>query len=49
MHQVFFTLRGHTDNFLASTSVMAFGDLVGTVILLYTAKFALSKTRLKTQ
>jgi hypothetical protein len=48
MHQVFFAVQGHTDDFIASTSVMAFGDLIGTVIFLYTAKFVLSKTGLKT-
>lgn len=45
MHQIFFTLRGHTDNFIASTAVMAFGDLMGTVIMLYMAKGVLSMIR----
>lgn len=45
MHQVFYTFQGHTHNFFASTAVMAFGDLAGTVIMLYTAKWVLSKIR----
>jgi hypothetical protein len=47
MHQVFYSLIGRTENFMASTAVMAFGDLVGTVIMLYIAKFALSMLDLK--
>jgi MASE1 len=49
MHQVFYTWRGYTPNFIASTAVMAVGDLVGTVIMLYIAKFVVSKIRLEAQ
>lgn len=48
MHQVFFVWQGYTENFLNSTVVMAFGDLTGTVIMLYLAKFLLSVIKLKT-
>ena len=47
MHQVFDTWRGYTPNFITSTAVMAVGDLVGTVIMLYIAKFVVSKIRLQ--
>jgi hypothetical protein len=47
MHQVFFTWRGHTENFFSSTAVMFFGDIVGTVTMLYIAKFVLSGIRQK--
>jgi hypothetical protein len=45
MHQVFYTLRGHTSDFFASTAVMGLGDFVGTIIMLYLAKLALSRVR----
>ena len=41
MHQLWYVWRGQTANFIASTSVMALGDLVGTVLMLYLAKFLL--------
>lgn len=47
MHQVFYAWRGHTENFIASTAVMAIGDFVGTIIMLYIAKFVISKISLK--
>lgn len=46
MHQFFFTWRGYTVNFVESSTVMALGDLAGTIIMLYIAKFALSRIRL---
>lgn len=45
MHQLLYTWRGHTENFVASLSVMALGDLIGTVIMLYLAKFVLQFMR----
>lgn len=38
MHQVWFALRGHTDNLLGGTAVMAIGNFTGTIIVLYIAK-----------
>ncbi len=42
LHQLWFTWRGHTTNFISSTAVMAVGDLVGTIIVLYAAKLLLA-------
>lgn len=42
LHQLWLTWRGHTTNFVSSTAVMAVGDLVGTLVVLYTAKLLLS-------
>lgn len=41
LHQAWFTLRGQTENFVNSTAVMAAGDLTGTLLVLYLAKFLL--------
>jgi uncharacterized protein YacL len=41
LHQLFFIWLGHTENFIKSLSVMAFGDLMGTLIVLYVAKLIL--------
>ena len=41
LHQSWYTLRGHTENFISSTAVMAVGDLTGTLLVLYAAKFLL--------
>jgi hypothetical protein len=41
LHQSWFTLRGHTENFISSTAVMAVGDLTGTLLVLYAARFLL--------
>lgn len=46
MHQLFYTWRGYTVNFLETTVVMALGDLTGTIIMLYSAKLVLSRLRL---
>ena len=37
MHQLWFVANGQTENFLTSTAVMALGDLIGTVLVLYAA------------
>jgi hypothetical protein len=42
LHQLWFTWRGQTDNFMASTAVMALGDFVGTLVMLYFAKMVIS-------
>jgi hypothetical protein len=47
MHQVFYTWRGQTENFFASTAVMFLGDIVGTITMLYIAKFVLLGLRQK--
>ncbi len=41
LHQTWFTVQGHTENFMHSTAVMAVGDLTGTLVVLYLAKFLL--------
>ncbi|MEY4099130.1 MAG: hypothetical protein RL300_301 [Pseudomonadota bacterium] len=41
LHQAWFTLRGQTENFIHSTAVMVVGDLTGTLVVLYVAKFLL--------
>ena len=38
LHQLWYTVQGHTENFLRSTGVMALGDLTGTILVLYAAK-----------
>jgi hypothetical protein len=47
MHQVFYTWQGQTENFISSTAVMAVGDIIGTIIMLYIAKFVLLGIRQK--
>ena len=42
MHQLWYTCRGHTENFMNSTLVMAAGDLTGTIAVLFAAKSLLS-------
>ena len=42
LHQLWYTLRGHTADFLGSTAVMVVGDLTGTLVVLYTAKAVLA-------
>ena len=39
LHQIWFSLQGVTDNFLSGVMVMATGDLLGTILVLYAAKF----------
>ena len=41
MHQLWFSWRGLSEAFVTQTAVMAVGDLVGTVIVLYAAKLLL--------
>lgn len=41
LHQIWGWWRGHTENFISTTMVMAVGDLVGTILMLLTAKFIL--------
>jgi hypothetical protein len=42
MHQLWLTLRGETESFVQSTVVMAIGDLLGTLLVLYFIKFLMS-------
>jgi hypothetical protein len=39
MHQIWFSWHGLTENFLEGVLVMAVGDLLGTILVLYGAKF----------
>ena len=39
IHQLWFTFPGYSDNFISNTAVMALGDFVGTILVLYAAKF----------
>lgn len=43
LHQLWFTWRGHTTHFINSTLVMAVGDFVGTVVMLFVARFVLNQ------
>ena len=45
MHHIWFALQGQEEGLLRSFFVMASGDLIGTIIVLYTAKFLLSLRR----
>jgi len=45
LHQVWFVVRGQTQDFISSTAVMALGDFTGTVIVLYSAKFLINATQ----
>ena len=42
LHQLWFTYRGQSDHFISSTTAMATGDFVGTVLVLYTLKYLAS-------
>lgn len=42
MHQLWYWSRGMTEDLLQSTAVMALGDFVGSLIVLYALKLALS-------
>jgi len=42
LHQLWFAWRNPATDFIQSTTIMAVGDLVGTMILLYAAKLLLS-------
>ncbi len=42
LHQLWFTLSGLTENFINSTTVMFTGDLLGSLAVLYAAKFMLT-------
>jgi hypothetical protein len=44
LHHLWFALYEHGDHILKSFSAMAIGDLGGTLIVLYSAKFILLKT-----
>ena len=43
LHQLWFSWRGQSENILSGTGVMMVGDFAGTVIMLYAAKFLLTK------
>jgi hypothetical protein len=45
LHQVLFTWQGYTESFVTTAAVMAFGDFTGCILMLYGAKFMLSKFR----
>ncbi len=38
LHQLWFSWRGRTEDFISSTAVMAVGDLVGTLLVMYSVK-----------
>jgi hypothetical protein len=42
LHQLWFTWRGQTEDFISSTAVMTVGDLAGTMVVLYAGKFLLN-------
>jgi hypothetical protein len=46
LHQLWFTFRGHTENFISSAAVMALGDLTGAILILYLAKYLFSQLTL---
>ena len=41
LHQLWYVLNGQTEQFFSSMAVMALGDFAGTLVVLYTAKYAL--------
>lgn len=43
LHQLWYAVQGHKLNSLRSTALVAEGDFAGSLIVLYLAKFALSK------
>lgn len=45
LHQILFTWQGYTDDFVTTASVMAFGDFMGSIIVLYVAKFVMSRLK----
>lgn len=45
LHQIRFTLRGVSDNFITGFGAMFIGDLVGTLIVVYFVKIALAIAR----
>ena len=47
-HQVWYVVRGVTDNFWLSVWPMFVGDLIGTVLVLYTAHAAVKLVRRQT-
>lgn len=48
MYQMFYTWRGHSQNFITGTAVMAFGDLMGTIAMIYILKVLLHLAPVKT-
>lgn len=45
LHQIWFTWIGVTTDFAATTAIMAIGDWVGTVLVLYTSRLILKGVR----
>jgi hypothetical protein len=43
LHQLWLSYRGYSDHFISSTAAMAFGDFAGTLLLLYTAKYTITR------
>jgi len=41
LHQLWYLLHGHIDNFFGKVAVMAMGDFFGTLIVLYLAKLSI--------
>ena len=41
LHQLLFTWRGHTEDFIEHVATMAVGNFIGTIIVLYGAKLVL--------
>ena len=43
LHQLWLTYQGYSDHFIPSTTAMATGDFAGTILVLYTIKYLVSK------
>lgn len=44
LHQIWYVAYGQTQDFFTTTAVMAIGDCVGTIVVLYIAKFLIKST-----
>lgn len=44
LHQIWYVAYGQTQDFFTTTAVMAIGDCVGTIVVLYVAKFLIKST-----
>lgn len=43
VHQLWLTFRGRTDNFIGSTAVTVLGDFLGSILVLYAAKYLINR------
>jgi uncharacterized membrane-anchored protein len=43
IHQLWLTFRGRTDNFVDSVAATAVGDFLGTILVLYAARYLISR------